>query len=254
MVDTIEIRVLHGNNIKRCSRQLQDSIDELGLMSQDAQGLSKTITSCSILYNNSDQFLYILFPCYSSSWEEQLPIGLLKVGRKKLFLMGKNGEQSEAYPVCILDFYIQDEYQRCGFGKQLFDYFLEDTELPACAVAIDRPSSKFLNFLGKHYQLKESLPQPNKFVIFSDFFLHNKVVRCRRESDVLAERCFDPKVSQELARFSTSPSISDCLRTTNYITVNNQSAIKESQPTKNAIDSPLPACRPVSGMHHSPLW
>jgi len=57
--------------------------------------------------------------------EEQLPIGLLKVGRKKLFLMGKNGEQSEAYPVCILDFYIQDEYQRCGFGKQLFDYFLE---------------------------------------------------------------------------------------------------------------------------------
>ena len=38
----------------------------------------------------------------------------------------------------------------------------------------DRPSDKFLNFLKKHYGLKEYVPQNNNFVIFDDYFIYTK--------------------------------------------------------------------------------
>jgi hypothetical protein len=37
-------------------------------------------------------------------------------------------------------------------------------------VAIDRPSSKFLSFLKKHYQLQSHVQQNNNFVVFDKFF------------------------------------------------------------------------------------
>jgi alpha-tubulin N-acetyltransferase 1 len=36
--------------------------------------------------------------------------------------------------------------------------------------AIDKPSHKFLSFLQKHYKLKATVPQNNKFVVFDGFF------------------------------------------------------------------------------------
>ena len=38
----------------------------------------------------------------------------------------------------------------------------------------DRPSVKFLNFLNKHYQLKEYVQQNNNFVVFKDYFNDEK--------------------------------------------------------------------------------
>ena len=37
-------------------------------------------------------------------------------------------------------------------------------------LGIDRPSSKFLNFLQKYYGLKDYVPQNNNFVVFKDYF------------------------------------------------------------------------------------
>lgn len=38
-------------------------------------------------------------------------------------------------------------------------------------LGIDRPSSKFLNFLQKYYGLKDYVPQNNNFVVFKDYFI-----------------------------------------------------------------------------------
>lgn len=52
-------------------------------------------------------------------------IGILKTGRKNLFIRRANGEMHEMKPVCVLDFYVHETAQRGGWGKQLFDFFLD---------------------------------------------------------------------------------------------------------------------------------
>ena len=38
----------------------------------------------------------------------------------------------------------------------------------------DRPSTKFLSFLRKHYNLASYIPQNNNFVVFNQFFDNDK--------------------------------------------------------------------------------
>lgn len=52
-------------------------------------------------------------------------VGLLKIGRKKLFMFDLAGYQHEVEPLCILDFYIHESKQRTGCGKVLFEYMLQ---------------------------------------------------------------------------------------------------------------------------------
>lgn len=42
-------------------------------------------------------------------------------------VVGQNpkGEYSESDPLCVLDFYVTEEYQRSGIGLQLFQRLLE---------------------------------------------------------------------------------------------------------------------------------
>ncbi|MCL4151557.1 UNVERIFIED_CONTAM: hypothetical protein GTU68_067052 [Idotea baltica] len=49
---------------------------------------------------------------------------MLKIGRKKLFLMDENQVTREVAPMCVLDFYIHESRQRRGYGRKLFDYML----------------------------------------------------------------------------------------------------------------------------------
>ncbi len=37
-------------------------------------------------------------------------------------------------------------------------------------LAYDRPSTKFRNFLSKHYHLKDFVPQNNNFIVFDDYY------------------------------------------------------------------------------------
>ncbi|RCN23728.1 hypothetical protein ANCCAN_30584 [Ancylostoma caninum] len=99
-----------------------------------------------------------------------LVIGMLKVGKKHLYLLDEDQRKYEEEPLCILDFYIHDSVQRRGNGHQLFDHMLKQESTSAAAVAIDRPSDAFLQFLSKFYGLKKPVWQSTNFVVFPEFF------------------------------------------------------------------------------------
>ena len=52
-------------------------------------------------------------------------VGILKVGRKRLFVYDSHGVQQELEPLCVLDFYVHESRQRRGYGRKLFDYMLQ---------------------------------------------------------------------------------------------------------------------------------
>ncbi|KAF9343491.1 Alpha-tubulin N-acetyltransferase 1, partial [Mortierella sp. NVP85] len=97
--------------------------------------------------------------------------GMLKMGEKKLFIVDKSGTMHEQEACCVLDFYVDESYQRQGFGKLLFDYMLKVEQMDPTQIAYDRPSPKLFGFLNKHFQLNRHLPQPNLFAIFEGFKL-----------------------------------------------------------------------------------
>ena len=97
-------------------------------------------------------------------------VGMLKVGRKKLFLLDSCGKPNELSPLCVLDFYVTERRQRTGCGKLLFETMLRREGVEPRYLAIDRPSEKLISFLRKHYNLSSIIPQVNNYVIFSGFF------------------------------------------------------------------------------------
>lgn len=66
---------------------------------------------------------FVLF-C-TSCFSRRVPISLLKVGKKRLFLFDGFGECFEVEPLCILDFYVSTDFQRQGFGRELFEFMLK---------------------------------------------------------------------------------------------------------------------------------
>ena len=68
----------------------------------------------------------------------------------------------------VLDFYVDEEYQRLGVGRSLFEGMLGHEEAEAPRLAYDRPSPKLLGFLRKHYGLTEYTPQTNNYVLFEN--------------------------------------------------------------------------------------
>lgn len=147
--------------------KIQLIIDRLGKKSAEAQSLGSSITSFLQMTVGNEQSIYILR-------ESELVLGFIKVGFKPLFIMDQNGNQSETRPLCVLDFFVMEAYQRRGCGRRLFEFMLQDLSLHPAQLAIDRPSSKFKSFLRKHYNLVGSVPQINNFVIFDGFFRYNK--------------------------------------------------------------------------------
>ena len=47
-------------------------------------------------------------------------LGLLKTGRKKLYLRMEDAKYHAREPVCVLDFYVHEPHQRGGIGSALF--------------------------------------------------------------------------------------------------------------------------------------
>ena len=52
-------------------------------------------------------------------------IGILKVGRKKLYLRDAQDQPFEEKPLCILDFYVNEPLQRKGKGHELYEFMLQ---------------------------------------------------------------------------------------------------------------------------------
>lgn len=51
-------------------------------------------------------------------------VGLLKMGRKKLYVFDAAGLVHEKDCLCVLDFYVHESRQRKGYGKKLFEFML----------------------------------------------------------------------------------------------------------------------------------
>lgn len=147
-------------------------LEELGRRSAVAQGLKKPVTYGSAA-GLGDQRVFLLV-------DGRKALGLLKVGGKRLFVTGPPASQRsfadvqdafrEIEPLCVLDFYVHERYQRSGFGRQLFDSMLDRERTLPSQLGYDRPSPKLLAFLDKHYRLNKFQPQSNNFVVFDAYF------------------------------------------------------------------------------------
>ncbi|KAK6032524.1 hypothetical protein OSTOST_01286 [Ostertagia ostertagi] len=151
---------------------VQKAIDTLGQLSTQAQGLKRILTSYEKVVNHpEDQYIYLMWHRHPTKPSTSIVIGMLKVGNKHLYLLDASQIQRyEEEPLCILDFYIHDSVQRRGNGHQLFNHMLRQEGTTAKAVAIDRPSDAFLQFLAKFYGLKKPVWQSTNFVVFPEFF------------------------------------------------------------------------------------
>ncbi|XP_058475129.1 alpha-tubulin N-acetyltransferase 1 isoform X3 [Solea solea] len=153
-------------------------IDEMGRASAKAQQLPAPITSASKLQSQRHH-LYLLKD-REGNGGHGVVVGFLKVGCKKLFLLDRQGAHIEAEPLCVLDFYVAENVQRHGYGLELFNFMLQHKGVEPVLMAYDRPSPKFLSFLGKHYCLTQSVPQVNNFVVFEGFFLNRTAAQLRK--------------------------------------------------------------------------
>uniref|UniRef100_A0A0K0D286 Alpha-tubulin N-acetyltransferase n=1 Tax=Angiostrongylus cantonensis TaxID=6313 RepID=A0A0K0D286_ANGCA len=134
---------------------VQKSIDTLGQLSTEAQGLKRVLTTYEKVLNHAeDQIIYLMWQRHPTK-SLSIVIGILKVGRKHLYLLDESQRKFEEEPLCILDFYVHSSVQRRGNGHQLFDYMLKQESISAASIAIDRPSDAFLQFLTKFYDLKK---------------------------------------------------------------------------------------------------
>ncbi|KAJ3235336.1 Alpha-tubulin N-acetyltransferase 1 [Chytriomyces hyalinus] len=126
--------------------------------------------------NNNDASLDLLLERAAVYSPPSQVVGLLKIGVKNLFVSDEYGRQIQISLLCVLDFYIHDLVQRCGYGKRLFEYMLETEQTTAAKLAYDRPSPRMMSFLKKHYTLHDFISQANNFIIFkqlpSPYTLH----------------------------------------------------------------------------------
>ena len=140
-------------SLQRLSREDEEIVrhvlDTMGKRSMRAQGLSKPITTFGAMLGSD-------FRLYLSVAAQGVVRGLLKVGTKQLFVRRKpDAEYSQVSPLCVLDFYVSEACQRCGVGSALFEHMLRSERTMPPTLGYDRPSSKLLAFLAKHYSLKQ---------------------------------------------------------------------------------------------------
>ena len=141
-------------------------LDKLGRESAISQQLNDPITSLEKLLSPAAAS-HNLIICRNND----NIIGYLKYGKKDLYFYKKDGKVVQSSPICLLDFYVSDIYQRQGIGLLLFKNMLEVLSINPCVFAYDRPSPKLISFLAKHYDMKNGDLQPNRFMIFDGFLL-----------------------------------------------------------------------------------
>mmetsp|Transcript_24927 Transcript_24927/g.23918 ORF Transcript_24927/g.23918 Transcript_24927/m.23918 type:complete len:175 (+) Transcript_24927:145-669(+) len=141
-------------------------LDRLGVASGKAQLLNGPISSVDKILTTNHT---IIISYKITSLNKKILNGYLKYGIKDLFFYKKNGIISQCSPICLLDFYVDENVQREGIGLSLFKKMLEVTSMEATHIAYDRPSPKLIAFMRKHYNLKNPDLQPNRFAIFEGF-------------------------------------------------------------------------------------
>ncbi|CEG41851.1 alpha-tubulin n-acetyltransferase [Plasmopara halstedii] len=163
----MQVEVIRAPETLSSRPELAIAIDTLGKQSAVAQTLSREITSAKLFETRQaakqQQILFLAI-------NDGKVLGYLKTGVKHLFYMSPTGEYSELDPICVLDFYVDEIWQRHGIGLQLFQYFLQKERVSPAQLAYDRPSPLLFAFLNKHAGLTNYVLQPNRFVIFNEYF------------------------------------------------------------------------------------
>ena len=109
--------------------------------------------------------------CYRAPTQARLLVAILKVGEKNLYHWSEQGEVRNLVDMaCVLDFYVEESFQRQGAGRALFDAMLAAERTTPEQLAYDRPSPKLLRFMGKHFRLTKYAPQQNNFVLYDAFW------------------------------------------------------------------------------------
>ncbi|XP_022221463.2 alpha-tubulin N-acetyltransferase 1 isoform X3 [Drosophila obscura] len=149
--------------------KISEIIDSMGQLSATSQGLSKPVTTAQRLRMSENQTIYLLAD--PEAGHNGAVTGLLKVGKKDLYLFDETGQtrKVERAP-SILDFYVHESRQRAGLGKRLFETMLREENWTPLKCSVDRPSEKLLAFFGKHYGLVRTIPQSNNFVLYEGYF------------------------------------------------------------------------------------
>lgn len=155
--------------MRMVQEQVSKLVDRLGEESAAAQGLNKPITSAEKMRKNPGHVLYILVDKYAKDSKGEI-IGMLKVGRKHLFLFDEKQAVHEVEPPCVLDFYVVPDRQRMGYGFRLFDFMLKDLNVMAWEMAIDGPSEKMEKFLSRNFGIDRLMRQSNNFAVAPNFF------------------------------------------------------------------------------------
>ncbi len=96
-------------------------------------------------------------------------VGFIKYSFRHLYFFTPKGKSVECDPICILDFFVLESFQRKGYGKLLLDKVAESVSADVSSFAYDRPSSKLIAFMRKNYNLVKPDLQPNKYAIFEGF-------------------------------------------------------------------------------------
>ncbi|CRL01008.1 CLUMA_CG014252, isoform C [Clunio marinus] len=213
-------------------------INTVGQASAAAQGLNHPVTTSDRLRNSDDQVIYLMT---ENNGRSGLVLGLLKIGRKSLYVFDQNGDTRHVNAPCVLDFYIHELRQRAGLGKVLFEYMLEQENFTPEELAIDRPSEKLLSFLRKHYGLSTKIPQMNNFVIFDGFFGSQKSARdLHRTSQTYV-------TTRKLMNDTTADIIKSFVEQTDNLSVSE----KNVQDTKQEVDEPSDLITsPISSSQH----
>ena len=177
-------------------QQIATIINSMGQASAAAQGLGAVITNTERMSNNPDHVLFI-------AANKTAALGIIKLGSKKLFHRSSNGGVHEITPLCVLDFYVNERCQRQGVGHALFTYALHYFQVQPYQLGYDRPSTKFLSFLNKHYKLSHYEPQNNNFVVYSDYF--EKAERTKNNNNGRGKRNTLGNTGQRIMACGTTP-------------------------------------------------
>ncbi|KAI6215706.1 hypothetical protein M3Y94_00416100 [Aphelenchoides besseyi] len=161
---------LDGQRLEQLRNQeLCRGLNNLFRLSAESIGAKAPLTTCNKLVANVEQRLYLCWELDKTTNHSVL-LGFVKVGRKSLFLYDKNLQPYEDEMLCIFDAYVHRARQRCGIGRQLFDFVFQTENVQPHCVALDCPSVSLLGFFAQAYNVDRPISQNTNFVVFQRLF------------------------------------------------------------------------------------
>ena len=133
-------------------------IARMGELSAIAQQLHAPITNLHRILQGSHK-LYLLTSGVDGKQGHIRAMGILKVGKKNLFIRRRSGELVEMAPLCVLDFYVHESCQRFQQSLPSYTSHTADSIAPCSAISslLQFPNGRIhcsLLFVNEHGYLR----------------------------------------------------------------------------------------------------